>query len=201
MVDDTYLDKSMSKACETCGQMFYRDKRCTWAHWERVKDCSRVCVGRRNTVRSDAKRLSREAAFNRNVDKSGECWIWTAAKDKDGYGIFSYKRKNARANRVALELDGRAPGVGQYACHTCDNPACVNPSHLYPGTPRDNVQDMLVRGRAKVGSLHHCARLDEDAVRYIRASNENTRHLAARFNVTLGAVQQCRAGKTWKHVA
>lgn len=201
MIDPKFLDMGMSKSCETCGGTFYRDKRCTYAHWQRVRDCSRACVGKRKTAVAEQQRASKADAFFRNVDKSGDCWVWTAAKDRDGYGIFAYARKSFRAPRVALELDGREPAKGQYACHTCDNPVCVNPAHLYAGSATDNSRDMLERGRARIGSQHHSAKLTDAAVAHIRTSGDSPAKLAVLFGVSLAAVRLCQAGKTWKHVA
>jgi hypothetical protein len=86
------------------------------------------------------------------------CWLWTAAKDKDGYGMFQYagptgdqKRAKRRATRVAYELFVGALTHDTVLRHRCDTPACVNPAHLIPGTTADNVADRVRRGRSAVG--------------------------------------------------
>jgi hypothetical protein len=86
--------------------------------------------------------------FNKKIDKSGECWNWTACLSK-GYGAFSIGRKmnNVRANRYAFYLANGFIDDDKFVCHTCDNPLCVNPDHLYLGTPKDNVNDREKRGR------------------------------------------------------
>lgn len=200
-VEDKFLDKSMAKSCQNCGETFYRDKRCTYAHWGRVRFCSRRCVGATKTARAEVERGSKAEVFERHIDKTGDCWLWTAARDKDGYGIFSYAGKTARAARVALELDGRPVPNGAFACHHCDNPRCVKPAHLFVGSPADNVVDMIAKGRNYTGSRHHFSKLDETAVRAIRASGASAQEVAAKYGVTPSSVSLIRRGVTWKSVA
>lgn len=92
--------------------------------------------------------------FWRKVVKLEEgCWEWQAARDQDGYGSVWYKGAQWRAPRVAwlLANPGRQIPHGQVVRHKCDNPPCVNPSHLELGTPRDNDDDRVRRGRSAFG--------------------------------------------------
>jgi hypothetical protein len=77
------------------------------------------------------------------------CWLWFGSIDRKGYGqIREAGGTRLRvATHVALELAGRTLSSGQQVLHHCDVPACVNPDHLFIGTPRDNTQDMLRKGR------------------------------------------------------
>lgn len=84
--------------------------------------------------------------FWRKVRKTNECWLWTGCKDRAGYGIVSFEGKAVRASRLAWFLEtGNWPL--SYACHKCDNPACVRFSHLFDGDNSANVQDMMRKGR------------------------------------------------------
>lgn len=87
--------------------------------------------------------------FWRFVQKSDGCWLWLGTKSADGYGSIRHAGKMRKAHRVAYELmRGVIPDGGQI-CHHCDNPACVNPDHLFVGTNRDNMIDRQRKGRSK----------------------------------------------------
>jgi len=94
--------------------------------------------------------------FFRKVDKTGSCWNWLAGKDKDGYGKIKIARKDLRAHRVSWEIhNGIIPG-GLLVLHRCDNPSCVNPSHLFLGTALDNNRDRDAKGRNGWSKITHC---------------------------------------------
>jgi hypothetical protein len=95
--------------------------------------------------------------FWSKVDKSGggnTCWAWLAATTRGGYGNFSIDGKPRRAHRVVWEIvNGKIPD-GLDCLHTCDNPPCVNPAHLFLGTKNDNMADMRAKGRFPTGDKH-----------------------------------------------
>lgn len=159
---------------------------------------SEVSVGKRKRWRECSTMAE---SFERWVDKSGDCWLWTGAVSSFGYGIFRYAKKQYIASRAALVIDGRDPGPGMYACHHCDNPLCVNPAHLYSGTPRQNVADARDRGRSSCGEKHYEAKLTEADVRAIRSSEMNNVQTAAIYGVTHSNISQIRRRNTWKHVS
>lgn len=190
-----------TKICENCGREFSRDVRNTRAYWAKAKFCSRDCFGAMKSKLAAAARRPLEEDFQRWVDKSGDCWLWTGALDKDGYGIFSYAKVTRRANVVALQLDGRPVSAGQYACHHCDNPSCVNPGHLYPGTPTENMADARLRNRLRVGEQSHLSKLTEASVREIRSLRHMKQPaLAEMFGVSRSNISMILSGKTWGHV-
>lgn len=189
-----------TKLCAYCRKLYHRDRRCTWTYWEKSKYCSRECYGKTVPERASAKRLSFEDTFASYVLRSNNCWEWTGLKDKDGYGLFNYKQKQYRAARTALSIDGRIVPDGMYACHHCDNPSCVKPSHLYIGTPKDNSRDAIVRNRNRRGERSHFSKLTDDIVRHIRTADKCVGDLAKEYNVSHSAISLVRSRKTWKHI-
>jgi hypothetical protein len=82
-----------------------------------------------------------------NITDKDKCWNWTASITNKGYGIIGWEEKNRSAHRLAWELTfGKIP-EGLCVCHHCDNPACCNPSHLFLGTHKDNMNDRDQKGR------------------------------------------------------
>jgi hypothetical protein len=141
---------------------------------------------------------AQSARFWSKVDKTGECWIWTAGKDKDGYGKFAVtlprvglptgapsKQRHMRAHIFSWEMaNGCHVPEGSVIMHSCDTPACVNPAHLSPGTQAENRADCGAKGRNAAGSRsgahmqphrmprgerHYAATITEANVRDIRA--------------------------------
>ena len=92
-------------------------------------------------------RPSFEDRFWGNIDKSGACWEWKKHKHKNGYGGLRYKGKQEYSHRVAWIISFGDIPDGLYVCHRCDNPSCCNPSHLWLGTPADNMHDRDAKGR------------------------------------------------------
>jgi len=213
--------------------------------------------------------LSAPERFNLQFKPTEDCWIWAAATDSDGYGIFKGVYDGVpyqRAHRYSWALHNRR-NVPKEAlvCHKCDNPRCVNPDHLFLGTPGDNMRDKIAKHRhnipkgelspqailteadalkiladprpyaqiaadygvaattigsvkAKVSWAHlevesvnghnrglsrrgKGSKLDEEKVRYIRASAEPGIELAERFGVSKGMITNIRKRRSWAHVA
>lgn len=87
------------------------------------------------------------------------CWLWTGSLSSKGYGLIRHEGQSRRASHVSLLLVGKPqPEDKPYACHTCDTPNCVNPAHLYWGTPLENQADRLVRTGHHYRDRSHCKR-------------------------------------------
>lgn len=94
------------------------------------------------------------ARFWKKVDASGDCWLWLAGTDKDGYGKFAItapagvfpKQKHVRAHRLSWELRNGPLSDLRVTRHSCNNPPCVNPDHIQPGVQADNIGDQLAIG-------------------------------------------------------
>lgn len=152
---------------------------------------------------------STASRFWKHVDKSGDCWNWMAGLTSAGYG--SFKIKNGRptwmtvqAHRMAYELTKGDIPKGLYVCHTCDNPICVKPDHLYLGTPSDNNRDAKERGRLNpsVGERNSHAKLTPEQVSEIRNARGqlSQRKLARLYGITASTVWHIQARRTWVNV-
>ena len=146
--------------------------------------------------RGDA--LARMRYYGWTVTPEG-CWEWNGRRNNEGYGQLEYRRKATRAHRVAyMAWVGPIP-EGMLIRHTCDNPPCINPDHLTPGTNHDNTMDKVARKR-----LGRVAILDEDDVRAIRAGlarGVSAASLARAYGVHQTTISNIRTGKRWSHVA
>jgi hypothetical protein len=108
--------------------------------------CSKACA---NLVRPPTRRPMTLAEFWSKVDTSGDCWVWTAARNRQGYGHFKRDGKWVKATRWIYEQATGPIPPGHDIRHGCDNPPCVRPSHLSTGTDLDNSRDRVERGRAR----------------------------------------------------
>lgn len=102
--------------------------------------------------------------FHENIVRIPEsgCWIWMGFTNPKGYGLLTVNSKNKFSHRLSWELHNGTIDSGLLVCHRCDIPPCVNPDHLFLGTPKDNAQDMIKKGRRATSKRRtHCFRSHE----------------------------------------
>lgn len=194
---------------------------------------SRGAEARKPAVRADA--LAKYgakivASFYAKVAISEGCWDWTAARKSYDDPVYSYgvvcigsksdNWKIMRAHRLSYELHTGPIPEGMIVCHRCDRPCCVNPAHLFVGTPADNTRDMHEKGRHRAekgdqssarrrpecivrGSEHFRSKLNEEKVVEIRrlaASGVSGCEIARRFGMSQQGTRSVIVRRTWKHV-
>jgi len=166
---------------------------------------NKLCVNPEHLVYGD------EARFWNKVfklsEQQGGCWIWIGAHDKNGYGKFHLSNDgldiHLRAHVYSFMIYNRVPRFKiLQVCHTCDNPACVRPEHLFLGTAQENTDDKVSKNKQAKGELHGISKLTEAQVKEIRElyPKINGMKLAKLYNVTHSVIYSILNRKYWKHI-
>lgn len=211
------LKRAENRQCSTCGADF----------WPKLKEryCSRQCWAKRPqpiALRLWAK-VNKNGPLPEHHPELGPCWIRTAAGSTGGYTHLRRDGALVKASHVAWELaSGETVPADRDLCHTCDTPACIrNDSpgtyevggrllprwgHLFVGTTKDNIDDMVQKGRQRTltGEAHANARLTKADVLAIRATPARagiTRQaLATHYGISLSHLKRVLRGTAWAHV-
>ncbi|MCW7540703.1 HNH endonuclease [Aquabacterium sp. A7-Y] len=133
-----------------------------------------------------------------------ECWLWVGSIDTRGYGSIGADggKPLMRAHRVAYQLEVGPIPAGLVVCHRCDNRACVNPRHLFVATQRENVLDMIRKGRrhSSAGERSPFARLTAEQVLAIRGDSRPPKVIRAEYGISKTGLRSIQRRKTWSHL-
>ena len=138
------------------------------------------------------------------LDDLDMCWNWIGKPSGDGYGQIRIQRKNIRSHRLSYELTYGSISDGLWVLHKCDNRLCCNPSHLFLGTNKDNVDDRERKGRGgnHKGERHGNHKLTHEQVLLIRQryaeGGISHRQLASQWGVCRSQIHVIVTGKQWR---
>lgn len=155
-----------------------------------------------------------EERFWAKVRKTRTCWLWMGYRNRKGYGVIGGPNgKHILARRASYEIHFRAIPTGKYICHHCDNPPCVRPDHLWPGTNSENILDASRKGRHQPAHGEHNpnARVTPAAVEFIRREYARVaphgrwpRGAAAglrqRYQISRTQLARIVNGESWSHL-
>jgi hypothetical protein len=132
------------------------------------------------------------------------CWEWTGGHITKGYGMFFVGFNNKGAHVVSYEIHFGTVPSGMYVCHNCDNPGCVNPSHLFIGTADDNNKDKVKKGRQAVGTKTKSSKITERdvmAIREMYSSGDFTQQaISDKFKIKRRQVSHIVRREHWRHI-
>lgn len=143
-------------------------------------------------------------SFENRVIKKDGCWDYVGGKSKR-YGSIQYQDKSISLQRASWIIYYGPIPEKMYICHTCDNPICSNPDHLFLGTPQDNVIDMIKKGRnntpkgQSVGSSK-LSEYDVHTIKKLLKREESLTEIARKYNVSIGTIHDIKYKKTWAHI-
>jgi hypothetical protein len=145
-------------------------------------------------------RPTEDRMFVHTVVVDSGCHIWGGHSLPRGYGVVTHRGKQRLAHRVAWELHhGAPPPDDMLVCHRCDVPACVNPAHLFLGTPADNSRDMAAKLR-RVDPRRSLTDEQVAEIRRLHADGASRREISKLVPVSLWAIQGVMDGRTYRNV-
>lgn len=172
----------MLVTCDSCGAAFKKKA----AEIKRTNHsfCNRQC-------RADYfSKAQKEKSLSNYTVVSGGCWKWSGATNKHGYGFLMCEGVMYLAHRFFFTVHVGEIPIGMCVCHKCDNPACVNPDHLFLGTHVENMEDMRVKRRK-------WSKLTFEDVAEIRSSDRSSQELAEIYGVSDRTIRYAKSAKNW----
>lgn len=187
-----------------CGRRLFASRLCG-THYRRRTEYGDPLLGPPIRHRSSAETLAEALREHTPTElEPTQCWEWTGNINDTGYGRLCFGGKVYLAHRIAWKLyqeERNLPaGNLMHVRHSCDNPPCVNPTHLTLGTIQQNLLDMAEKGRQAKGEQHGMAKLTEADVRAMRASTEPISVLAAHHGVRYATAYAAIKGINWRHL-
>lgn len=175
--------------CEFCGTGFEPHR----------GNPNRFCSSR---CRGDAATAATLAEFRHAMTTGDGCREWRG-HSYHGYRRVKLGRRSRSAHRLSYEMTHGPIAKGLVICHRCDNRACINPEHLFAGTHRDNVADMVAKDRQRKGRSINTVKLTEADVAIIRREYRDGMgaELGQRFGVNRHTIVNAAKGRSWKHIA
>jgi hypothetical protein len=155
-------------------------------------------------VKDEIRFWSKVERDDENPDKCWECV--TMSLNQNGYGQFYANGEKILAHRFAFQNHhNRLITDGMLICHTCDNPSCVNPQHLFEGTPQENMTDMKNKGRVIKGEKHYISKLTEEKVLEIRKKYDKKngifyKVLAKEYGISKETICRIIRRELWSHI-
>ncbi len=148
--------------------------------------------------------LRRQVFSSYKIDPVSGCWNWQMYSRSDGYGTLWFNGKHYYNYRLMMHFAlGFDLSSKLFVLHRCDNPRCINPAHLFIGTPRENSLDMVMKNRQAKGTEIMSAKLTTKDVKKIRqmlADGKPQIDIAKRFSVGQASISRIKTGETWGHI-
>lgn len=135
------------------------------------------------------------------------CWLWLGHTCREGYGRVRFEKETRLAHRVSWIVHRGPLPPGAVLLHKCDNPACINPDHLRPGTQADNIADMVAKGRQNTaprpdqrGTRNGNSRFSADLIRAVFLSPLSQKRAAKEFGMSQAWVWRIRKAEVWPEI-
>lgn len=191
------------KSCLECKQdfAFYKSIKPT----KDAKFCNLPCRRKWNNNPENKIDQLRDLLDKYTIKNENACWGWKGPLYPNGYAQAVFMQRALNASRASWFIHHGLIKNNEWVLHKCDNPPCTNPDHLFLGTCKDNVQDMIRKGRKVVrkGSKVHFARINEEKAKEIKQLLKDKftlKYISEKFGIHISAVSAIKNNRTWKHV-